>query len=180
MQGKFTKSTFTIYWFALSYILKCLNSHIYLTNFRLLEVTRMTSSIKERSEPNTEDISAEFFDPDSSVQWYVAVRCAERFRSTHNRYPGETKDTIEADVAELSGYVPELLTQLGADESFSFNYDHIHEIVRYSNSCLHNIGAFLGGVGAQEAVKLITEQYTPLNHTFIFDGAHSKSQVFNP
>lgn len=29
---------------------------------------------QELENPNTEDISAEFFDPDSSVQWYVAVR----------------------------------------------------------------------------------------------------------
>mmetsp|Transcript_26139 Transcript_26139/g.26002 ORF Transcript_26139/g.26002 Transcript_26139/m.26002 type:complete len:81 (-) Transcript_26139:11-253(-) len=80
----------------------------------------------------------------------------------------------------MSALVPDLLKKLGADESFEYNYDHIHEIARYSNSTLHNIGALLGGVGAQEAVKLITEQYTPLNHTYIFDGAHCKSQVFNP
>lgn len=140
----------------------------------------MPSYKQEVEEPNTEDISAEFFDPDSSVQWYVALRAAEIFRTENGRYPGETQATIESDVALVSGYVPDLLKKLGADESFEYNYDHIHEIVRYSNSTLHNIGAFLGGVGAQEAVKLITQQYTPLNHTFIFDGAHCKSQVFNP
>jgi NEDD8-activating enzyme E1 regulatory subunit len=135
---------------------------------------------EELEEPFTEDICNEFFDPDSSVSWYVAVRCAEMFRNKHNKYPGDTKDSMESDIEELKGFVPDLLKKLGADESFEFNNDYLHEIARYSNSCLHNIGALLGGVAAQEAVKLITEQYTPLNHTFIFDGAHTKSQVFNP
>lgn len=140
----------------------------------------MNSFKKECEEPNTEDISAEFFDPDSSVQWYVACRCAEMFRTQFSRYPGSTKETLENDIEKMSAYIPNLVSNLGADESFEFNYDYLHEIARYSNTCLHNIGAVLGGVAAQEAVKLITQQYTPINHTFIFDGAHCKSQVFNP
>lgn len=140
----------------------------------------MRSYKQESEEPFTEDICGEFFDPESSVQWYVAVRCAEMFRSKNSRYPGESTDTLEQDIEEMNGYVPTLIQSLGADDSFEFNYDHIHEIARYSNSCLHNIAALMGGVASQEAVKLITEQYTPLNHTFIFDGAHAKSQVFNP
>lgn len=140
----------------------------------------MRSYAEEINEPFTEDISAEFFDEDSSVQWYVAVRAVEKFRTSHGRYPGNTKENLESDIEELSGIATELVTSLGADDSFDYNYDYVHEIARFSNSCLHNIGALLGGVAAQEAVKLITEQYTPLNHTFIFDGTRTKSQVFNP
>lgn len=114
------------------------------------------------------------------MQWYIAVRAAEMFRTKNSRYPGETKETIQDDIDALKEFVPGLLKDLGADESFEYNYDHISEIVRYSNSCLHTISALLGGVAAQEAVKLITEQYTPFNHTFIYDGAHSKSGVYNP
>jgi amyloid beta precursor protein binding protein 1 len=135
---------------------------------------------QECEEPNTEDISAEFFDSDSSVQWYVAIRCAEMFRTKNNRYPGDITEHIESDVEEMKEYALKIVSSLGADESFEYNNDHLHEIARYSNSCLHNISALLGGVASQEAVKLITMQYTPLNHTFIFDGAHTKSQVFNP
>ena len=152
---------------------------IFWENWRNLEVTRMNSFSQERNQPETEDVSAEFLDSDSSIEWYVAVRWAEMFRSKKGRYAGDLQENIEEDVIEMSGFVPKLLKDLGAPEEFKFNYNHIHEIVRYSNSCLHNIAAVLGGVAAQEAVKLITEQYTPLNHTFIFDGVHSKSQVFN-
>lgn len=139
----------------------------------------MRSFAQEAEEPETDDISAEFFEPESCVQWYIAVRCVEAFRTKHGRYPGETKDTIEDDVTEMMDFANELVVKLNADDSFEYNYDYLYEMARYSNSCLHNIGALLGGVAAQEAVKLITHQYTPLNHTFIFDGAHSRSQVFN-
>jgi amyloid beta precursor protein binding protein 1 len=35
---------------------------------------------------------------------------------------------------------------------------------------VHNIAAFMGGVAAQEAVKIITHQFTPLNNTFVYNG----------
>jgi NEDD8-activating enzyme E1 regulatory subunit len=50
--------------------------------------------------------------------------------------------------------------------------------MRMGKSELHNIGAFMGGIAAQEAVKLITEQYTPMNNSLVFEGIHSKLQVF--
>ncbi len=39
------------------------------------------------------------------------------------------------------------------------------------------IAALLGGIVAQEAIKLITRQYVPLNGTCIFDGIHSTTKV---
>jgi amyloid beta precursor protein binding protein 1 len=41
------------------------------------------------------------------------------------------------------------------------------------------MAALLGGVIAQEAIKIVTKQYVPLNGTFIFDGITSTSQSFN-
>jgi amyloid beta precursor protein binding protein 1 len=38
------------------------------------------------------------------------------------------------------------------------------------NAKIHNVAAFLGGVAAQEACKLLMSQYVPLNNTFIWDG----------
>jgi amyloid beta precursor protein binding protein 1 len=48
--------------------------------------------------------------------------------------------------------------------------NHAMEIVRYGGSELHTISALIGGVGAQEAVKIITHQYIPLDNTFIYNG----------
>jgi amyloid beta precursor protein binding protein 1 len=49
---------------------------------------------------------------------------------------------------------------------------------RYGASELHAIAAFVGGVAAQEAVKLITHQYLPLNNTFVYNGIAGVGGVF--
>jgi amyloid beta precursor protein binding protein 1 len=51
--------------------------------------------------------------------------------------------------------------------------------VRYGNAQIHNIAAILGGIAAQEIIKLITHQWQPINHTFILNGIQSTTGVFN-
>jgi amyloid beta precursor protein binding protein 1 len=43
---------------------------------------------------------------------------------------------------------------------------------------LHNIAACVGGAASQEALKVIVEQYVPLNNTFVFDGVFAKGAVY--
>jgi amyloid beta precursor protein binding protein 1 len=47
--------------------------------------------------------------------------------------------------------------------------DYIHEMGRYGGSGLHAIASIIGGCAAQEAIKLITKQYVPLNDLFIYN-----------
>jgi hypothetical protein len=47
---------------------------------------------------------------------------------------------------------------------------HAEEIVRYGGCELHTISAVVGGVAAQEAVKVLTHQYVPLNNTYVYNG----------
>jgi amyloid beta precursor protein binding protein 1 len=35
------------------------------------------------------------------------------------------------------------------------------------------VAAILGGVGSQEAVKVLTQQYVPVDHTFVYNGIAS-------
>lgn len=42
--------------------------------------------------------------------------------------------------------------------------------VRYGASELHATAALIGGIAAQEAVKLITHKYLPLNNTYLYNG----------
>lgn len=50
---------------------------------------------------------------------------------------------------------------------------HAQEVVRYGGVELHNISAMIGGIAAQEAVKIITHQFVPLNNTYIYNGIAS-------
>lgn len=52
----------------------------------------------------------------------------------------------------------------------------LYFLFSYGTSELHVIAALMGGVVAQEAIKLATLQYVPLNNTLIFDG-HSQTAV---
>ncbi len=49
--------------------------------------------------------------------------------------------------------------------------------VRAAGGELHNIAALTGGLVAQEAIKIITKQYVPVDNTCLFDGVFSKTSV---
>jgi len=51
------------------------------------------------------------------------------------------------------------------------------EVARAAGGELHNISAAVGGMVAQEMIKIITKQYIPIENTCIFDGIESRCQV---
>jgi amyloid beta precursor protein binding protein 1 len=51
------------------------------------------------------------------------------------------------------------------------------EVARANGGELHNIAALTGGMVAQEAIKIITKQYIPIDNTCIFDGITSRTQI---
>ncbi|KAI9930532.1 hypothetical protein AWENTII_007511 [Aspergillus wentii] len=52
------------------------------------------------------------------------------------------------------------------------------EVRRTEGGELHNISSLTGGLVAQEALKVITRQYGPLDNTCLFDGARSRSEMY--
>ncbi|KAL9576014.1 MAG: hypothetical protein Q9212_007465 [Teloschistes hypoglaucus] len=52
------------------------------------------------------------------------------------------------------------------------------EIARAEGGELHNLSALLGGMVAQEVIKVVTKQYVPVDNTCVFDGIASRSGVF--
>lgn len=54
----------------------------------------------------------------------------------------------------------------------------IKELCRAEGGELHNISSLTGGLVAQEALKVLTRQYGPLDNTCVFDGARSKSEMY--
>ena len=57
---------------------------------------------------------------------------------------------------------------------------NLKELIRAKGGELHNISALTGGMVAQEAIKVITKQYIPIDNTCVFDGILSKTEVFCP
>ncbi|KAH8172618.1 thiF family protein [Sarocladium implicatum] len=51
------------------------------------------------------------------------------------------------------------------------------EVSRAAGGELHNVSAVMGGMVAQEMIKIVTKQYIPVDNTCIFDGIESRCQV---
>jgi amyloid beta precursor protein binding protein 1 len=111
--------------------------------------------------------------------WYMALRAAERFQSKHGRQPGACANTQCADDLKL---LTALATELWLECKLEAKLDeeYLSELVRYGGEELHNVAAFLGGVAAQEALKLITIQHVIMNHTLLYNGLHGTADVFSP
>ena len=143
------------------------------------------SVAQEYAEPERDNLLMAFADAAESatpepaqvpILWYVVLRAADRFRTKLGRWPGTASDdpAVLAEEADLVwADCQQLLTEFGLSEggvADVLTRDHAVEIVRYGAGDLHNIGSVVGGIAAQEAVKLITHQYLPINNTYLFNG----------
>lgn len=126
------------------------------------------------------DLAEEVQDEDSLVQWYLAMRAADQFREERGHWPGalcgDGEAALSADVAELTQVAARILETYKA-QGVSLDPKMVEEIVRYGGAEIHTTSSVLGGIASQEAVKLLTKQYSPLNNTLIYDGLHGKTQT---
>ncbi|KAI9596629.1 NEDD8-activating enzyme E1 regulatory subunit [Syncephalis fuscata] len=138
--------------------------------------------------PPVQLLNSELLDNFSEAIRYIMFRASEQFYQRYQRYPGqlinnensnEDKRAVEEDVFLLTQITNELLalwhiTNISPD----LLTDNIHEWCRYGHAELHNIAALMGGITAQEIIKLITHQYIPLNNTCIYNGVRGSIQSF--
>lgn len=137
----------------------------------------MRSPEQELSSPQYSDLADLFYDEEAAgcAKWYILTRAVEAFReANYCRYPGHTPANIDGDFPKLKAIVNGIMQQVSESGEHTIEDSYVKEIIRYSDSQLHTISAFLGGVASQEAIKLLIKQYTPLNHTFIYDGIHGR------
>lgn len=67
-----------------------------------------------------------------------------------------------------------------AGDAFSscISRDHAREVCRYAGEETHVVGAVLGGIASQEAVKILTHQYVCINNTFVYNGVAGVGAVY--
>lgn len=78
-----------------------------------------------------------------------------------------TADQIKTTVG---GLVPEAADDMRVMQA-------CEEVARARGGELHNMSALTGGMVAQEAIKIITKQYIPIDNACVFDGIASRCQV---
>ena len=141
-------------------------------------------------------LAAKLSDPDATAAWcaarYVVARAVDVFRETRGRYPGTplldtlspsstddemtttTTCDVDADVEALRAIVETTLDAIGAeaDRARTGALEAMTaEAARCAGGEPHAVAAVLGGVGAQEVIKLVTGQFEPEAHTLVYDAA---------
>ncbi|GAA5984582.1 hypothetical protein JCM10908_003410 [Rhodotorula pacifica] len=132
--------------------------------------------------------------PDISLHIYTALRASSLFYASHGRLPGtasssEPTSKVEEDAMELTKLAEGLVEQWrGGEDLATFGIEEqswketlanaCREVTRATpHSTLPQTSALLGGMVAQEAIKLITKQYVPLGATCIWDGIRSGTGI---
>jgi len=124
-------------------------------------------------------------DPDSLILLHIAFLALDIFTASASP-PSTTPAALDAAkfTATAHTLIDALITQAGTfveDPEYSelkgTAADIVAELVRAQGGELHNVAAVIGGVVAQEAIKVITKQYVPVDNVVLFDGVKSRTGV---
>ncbi|GAB7362686.1 hypothetical protein MBLNU230_g2995t1 [Neophaeotheca triangularis] len=139
--------------------------------------------------------------PESLLPLYLAFIAWDEFIATHSSSPtsnptapssltppGSTRtpQAFEQDASKLGSVAHSLMDSL-IKEAASFveepDYGNLKlrlqkyctELTRAGGGELHNLAALTGGMVSQEAIKVITRQYVPVDNVVVFDGVGSRA-----
>ncbi|SMY27522.1 unnamed protein product [Zymoseptoria tritici ST99CH_1A5] len=136
----------------------------------------------------------ELTNPESLVGLYIAFLAWDEFVATHHAGnqtltpPGLSDTSFEDDCTRLTGIAHKMIdtainnagTRIEEPE-YSQARSKVEkwciELTRAGGGELHNIAALTGGLIAQEAIKVITRQYVPVQGACVFDGVGSRTWV---
>lgn len=114
---------------------------------------------------------------DDEIMYLVLLKCSDQFYSEYNRYPGSHDESLEDDFPLFKACVIRVCQEMGLPSTIKDDY--IHEFCRQGASEIHSVASLMGGVAAQEAIKLITHQFTPINNTFLYNAMKQTSRTFS-
>lgn len=114
-----------------------------------------------------------------AAPYYVALRAADRFEKEHARMPGTLPALREADITQMCTLVASVRNDLGVPGAAGPSWREItEEVVRYAGVETHCVAAFIGGVAAQEIIKIVTGQFVPIADSIVFNMANMTSVTF--
>ena len=147
---------------------------LFCRNSTFLRALKYHSIEEQLNKPDASILSAHLENSESDIIYYVLLRAAEQFYELYHFYPGDGVEGLEADVVKLKSITLSLFQKWQLSTS-PIDDDHITEFCRYGGGEVHSVAAFVGGVAAQEVIKIITHQFVPLNNTWIYNAATSST-----
>ena len=113
---------------------------------------------------------------DDFITIYICLKALDLFFSTYGRLPGCRNDQVETDINKLKDCVKQMV---GKSSTQLKTLDQcLYELCRYGGAELHATSAFLGGCIAQEVIKLVTNQYLPVDDTLIYNAMSASTRTF--
>lgn len=110
----------------------------------------------------------------------VAMAAAQAFEARHGRKAGETQapgdQSWELDIPQLQQATTALASELGLSAR-CVKDDLLLEVCRCAGGSLHVMASIIGGIAAQEAIKVLLRQFEPVKGVLIYDGVRSTSAV---
>lgn len=104
---------------------------------------------------------------------YLAFLTLESFAREHHRSP-----TFD-DRPELRTTAIAILCNNHDVKTFPEGFDKVlDEMCRACGRSLHNVCAVIGGITAQEVIKILTNQYIPLDNCLVYDGITGRTSTF--
>ncbi|KAI9480556.1 MAG: NEDD8-activating enzyme E1 regulatory subunit-like protein [Benjaminiella poitrasii] len=114
--------------------------------------------------------------------YYIIFKAADKFKQKYGYLPSSIEDLSNLKqqahllmVGDMDVSTKDTQEELLKSDTFDkvlTNYIHFGDLET------PNLAALVGGLAAQEAIKLITHQYIPINNTCVFNGISSTSSIY--
>lgn|SRR3990167_5107002 len=111
-------------------------------------------------------------------QWYLLMRAANRFHSSYKRLPGDKTTDLESDIPLLKKVLQDVCGEINIPSTI-LSDEMVHEMCRFGGAELHSVAATMGGLAAQEIIKLLTHQLVPLEHSYVYNGLTCTAASFS-
>lgn len=98
---------------------------------------------------------------------YTTIRSIYYYLNTSNCLDGKDVYKIFEEISN------KITNQLGISQSYSM--DHFGELLRLNFNEVHVVASAMGGICAQEVIKIITKQYILLDNTFLYNAINQET-----
>lgn len=163
----------------------CKNAaHIKMIKGRDIPLLSDDGDASDEAQKTIKTIQNNLGNPESSVPIFIAIHALDSLVTKYQESaPSSSPSYLDDDEnwnIELSHLYKRFAIEEDGDESDARSRieSAVKEVRRAGAGELHNTSSLAGGFVAQEALKVITKQYVPLDNTFVFDGVKCHGEMF--
>jgi amyloid beta precursor protein binding protein 1 len=142
-----------------------------------LKVQNYDKIHKEYNE--TISLKQSLFNQSEDAWFYIALLARHKFIKENSRLPNHEVDTdaFNADIAVLENIITPIINSWGISDASALR-NYLIEVSRSGEFELTTTASVIGGLIAQESIKLITRQYVPIEGVALFNGVKGSISTF--